>query len=72
VTDHVHLDPRDAANIADYLYGLANLIDPEMDSPGQLIEVQRRLLTNPPGRAISANPDHMANLLRDHVATIRG
>jgi hypothetical protein len=67
---HVYLDPQDAGLIANYLYCLANLIDPDLDSPGQLTEIQRRLLTNPPAIAITADPRQMAGRLRDFVAKI--
>jgi hypothetical protein len=70
VTDYVQLDPRDAGVIANYLFCLANLIDPDMKSRHQLTEVQRRMLTNPPAHAITANPQEMVGRLRDFVAAI--
>lgn len=73
MADEVRLEGRDAANIARYLNSLANLVDPEMGPPYELVrftEPQRRALTG--GSALGDRPAQLAELFRRYVAEIYG
>jgi len=71
VSDYVQLDPMDATNIAEFLFALASLVDPDMEPAEGLTDKQRRMLTSPPGKAVTADPRKLAARLREHVAAIR-
>jgi hypothetical protein len=69
----VRLEGGDAGHIGELLYGLSNLLDPEMGptySKFKLSEQQILLLTG--GSAVAQHPEELAKVLRHYVAEIYG